>query len=138
MTTEQPHIVYTVNNILADPIEILEFSTLDYPNAKELAVAKLAEIRSEYLFQQANRFHVAKVITNGDGEVWHTASLETDPEEGNYQVLNHLTGLYDPFPTVTAVKSDIEAKKAAFIVSSGLDIPGEIDKTQPKTDLPTA
>ncbi len=99
----------------------IEFDTEQYPNAQELAQAKLLEIQQTYLVQEALRFHVAKVAKVENGEVWSNVDLDNDPEEGDYRVLNHYVGTYDSHPTLTAVKADIAAKQQQFLVDCGLD-----------------
>ena len=99
----------------------IEFDTEQYPNAQELAQAKLLEIRQTYLVQEALRFHFGKVTQTQMGEVWINVNINNDPEEGDYRVLNHYTGTYDSFPTLTAVKADIIAKQQQFLIDCGLD-----------------
>jgi hypothetical protein len=108
---------------LYNPIEDakIEFDTEQYPNAQELAQAKLLEIRQTYLVQEALRFHFAKVTQVENGEVWSNVDVNNDPEEGNYRVLNQYTGTYDSFPTLTASKADIAAKQQQFLTDCGLD-----------------
>jgi hypothetical protein len=99
----------------------IEFDTEQYPNAQELAQAKLLEIQQNYLTQEALRFHSAKVTQVKDGEIWSNIDFNNDPEEGNYQVLNHYVGTYDSFLSLTATKADIAAKQQQFLVDCGLD-----------------
>ena len=120
---------YIVNNLTSSVRD--EFSEEDFPNAKELAEAKLIENRDAYLLQEANRFHIKKVIRNDLGEVWSDADLNNDPEIGEYQSFDHTTGSYDAYTSLTEAKQDSLMKKEAFIVSSGLDKILEIDITQP-------
>lgn len=131
MTAEQLNITYRINNILATPPEYQTWNSLEYPNAKELAEAKLIEVRNEFLAREQNRFHVAKVTTLENGEIWSDADIDNDPENGDYRVLNHNSGLYDSFSTLTEVKANVEIKKAAFVHSVGLDKVTEIDMAQP-------
>ena len=109
----------------------IEFDTEQYPNAQELAQAKLLEIRQTYLTQEALRFHFAKVTYVENGEVWSNVDMDNDPEEGNYRVLEQYTGTYDSFATLTESKADINAKKEQFLIDSGLDKVLEI--SQPET-----
>lgn len=99
----------------------IEFDTEQYPNAQELAQAKLLEIRQTYLVQEALRFHLAKVTQLETGEVWSNVDVDNDPEEGDYRVLNHYVGTYDSLPTLTAAKADIAAKQQQFLADCGLD-----------------
>jgi hypothetical protein len=99
----------------------IEFNTERYPNAQELAQAKLLEIGQAYLVQEALRFHFAKVTQTQTGEVWLNVDVNNDPEEGNYRVLNQYTGTYDSFPTLTAAKANITAKKQQFLIDCGLN-----------------
>ena len=99
----------------------IEFDTEQYPNAQELAQAKLLEIQQTYLAQEAIRFHFAKVTQVENGEVWINGDLNNDPEEGNYKVLNHYVGTYDSMQNLTEVKENIATKQQQFLIGCGLD-----------------
>ena len=101
--------------------EIENFDDEQYPNAQELAQAKLQEYQQTYLAQEANRFHFAKVIKTDAGEIWSDGDVNNDPEEGDYHVLNQYTGLYDAFSTLTEVKADIAKKQQQFLVDCEID-----------------
>lgn len=99
----------------------LDYDTEVYPDAKELAEAKLAEIQVEYLEQQKIRFHFAIVTIENGGEVWTTGDVNTAPELGDYRVLNEYTGTYDAFTNLTEVKAEIALRQQQFLVNCGLD-----------------
>jgi hypothetical protein len=99
----------------------LNYDTEIYPDAKELAEAKLAEIQTAYLEQQKLRFHFAIVTLENGGEVWTTGDVNTAPEYGNYRVLNEYTGSYDEFTNLTEVKSEIAIRQQQFLVNCSLD-----------------
>lgn len=120
---------YFVNNWITFVRD--EFSEEDFPNAKELAEAKLVENRDTYLLQEASRFHIKKVTRNDLGEVWSDADLVNDPEVGEYQSFDHTTGTYTLHNTLTEAKNDSLLKREAFILSVGLDKISVIDITQP-------
>ncbi len=109
----------------------IEFDTEQYPNAQELAQAKLLEVQQAYLAQEALRFHVAKVTQVENGEVWSNVDLDNDAEEGDYRVLNHYVGTYDSFLNLTAAKANVISKQQQFLADCKLDTVLEI--AQPVT-----
>ena len=77
---------------------------LEQVNTEELANARLAEISASYILQEADRFCIAKVVTVGYDATWSSADLVNDPEDGDYRVFIHTTGLYEPFTSLSAAK----------------------------------
>ena len=77
---------------------------LEQVNTEELANARLAEISASYILQEADRFCIAKVVTVGYDATWSSADLFNDPEDGDYRVFIHTTGLYESFTSLSAAK----------------------------------
>ena len=88
--------IYQFTNVLTGLIE--------QADTEELANARLAEIRVAYTSQEADRFCIVKVVAVGNDFAWSTADLVNDPEDGNYRVFIHATGLYESFTSLSAAK----------------------------------
>jgi hypothetical protein len=88
--------IYQFKNILTGLFERVD--------TEELANARLAEISAAYILQEANRFCIAKVVAVGNDFAWSSADLVNDPEDGDYRVFIHTTGLYEPFTSLSTAK----------------------------------
>jgi hypothetical protein len=88
--------IYKFKNILTGLFERVD--------TEELANAKLAEIRSAYILQEADRFCIAKVVAVGNDFAWSNADLVNDPEDGDYRMFIHTTGRYEPLTSLSAAK----------------------------------
>ena len=88
--------IYQIRNILTKLVE--------YADTEELANARLAEIRSAYILQEADRFCIAKVVAVGNDFAWSNADLVNDPEDGDYRMFIHKTGLYESITSLSAAK----------------------------------
>jgi hypothetical protein len=131
-------ITYEVVNPITGKKEA--WSTQEFVDAKQLAQTRLSVIRSEYLLQEAIRFHLVKVTQNAAGEVWAEVNPEEETEElGDYKVFKQYEGTYDSFNTLTHAKTDIEIKQNAFLTELGLDKVNEIvEIVENVTDTPAA
>jgi hypothetical protein len=132
--TTLDHYIYTIKNRIVDPMVEESWSTLDYANPQELAETKLVEVRKICLEQNKELFHVIKVVQNNIGEVWLRANIEEEPENGDYKVIDHTTGLYDSFTNLTDVKNNILQKQELFIKSMGIDKVVVTNNLQPKVE----
>lgn len=97
-------------------------------DTEETAIARLAEIRAEYLKQESERFTVAKVIASGDDSIWSNADLDTDPEDGDYRTFVHMSGQYELFTSLSSAKSSRQALIDEFMppaddVYKAVDVP---------------
>lgn len=89
----------------------------EYADTEELTNARLAEIRTEYLKLEFNRFTVVKVVAVGDNTTWNNVDLDNDPEEGDYRMFIHQTGLYEPFFSLSALKARRQTLIDEFMVN---------------------
>lgn len=88
--------IYQFKNALTGLIEQV--------NTEEFANARLAEISASYILQESDRFVIAKVVAVGNDFAWSNADLVNDPEDGDYRVFIHTTGLYESFTSLSAAK----------------------------------
>ena len=93
--------------------------------AKEMAEAKLQELRSEVLAAEAHRFTVAQEIVDGPNTTWQTADLE-GVEVGVYMVFNHETGLHEKVESLTQAKQLMQQFQEKFLTDIGLDAVKEL------------
>jgi len=123
--------IYQFKNILTGLFECVD--------TEELANARLAEIRVAYTLQEADRFCVAKVVAVGNDFAWSNADLVNDPEEGDYRVFLHTTGLYESFTSLSAAKirkktlidefmADISIGTWAIVEKDGIKIQEFVDE----------
>ena len=71
---------------------------------------------------------INKIIVEGNNTTWMNADLENDPEEGEYQVLNHEIGKYQKCTSLSEAKTVNTQIQNAFLTLCGLDDPVELDK----------
>lgn len=88
----------------------------------------LLQIRRDFLIQQSPRFAINKVVVEGNNTTWMNADLENDPEDGEYQVLNHITGTYQKCNSLSEAKALNTQIQNEFLTQCGLDNPVELDK----------
>lgn len=87
---------------------------------KEAADIKLEEIKQQLLEREAYRFTIAKEVVDGNNTTWMNADLANDPEDGEYQVFNTLTGLHEKIQGLSAAITRQGDIKQEFVAASGL------------------
>ena len=118
--------IYQVRNPITN--ELTYFDEATSGTARADADALLLQIRRDFLIQQSPRFAINKVVVEGNNTTWMNADLENDPEDGEYQVLNHETGTYQKCTSLSEAKSLNTQIQNAFLTLCGLDNPVELDK----------
>ncbi len=84
------------------------------------AQAALGPAQAAFLAREDYRFSFSTVIVEGANTTWRNP-LPEDPEEGNYHVFNHYTGLYEPFLKKSQAQARLNALKQNFLVDVALD-----------------
>ena len=118
--------IYQVRNPITN--ELTYFDEATSGTARADADALLLQIRRDFLLYQSPRFAINKVVVEGNNTTWMNADLENDPEDGEYQVLNHMTGTYQKCTSLSEAKSLNTQIQNAFLTLCGLDNPVELDK----------
>jgi hypothetical protein len=78
--------------------------------------------KEEYLQQEKDRFVISYDIEEGSNTVWVSFDPDNQPEIGDYQVFNHMTGGYSLVHSKTEAILLREQHIQQFIVDLGLDI----------------
>jgi hypothetical protein len=122
---------YKVINYITHDFVI--FDTATDPNALVDAEALLAVYREEALNYPpvVQQFTILRVTQVEGGEKWAPANLQTDPEDGDYQVFNYHTGVYTFYDFLSQAISAMEALKQQFLVENWLDKPIELPPPHP-------
>lgn len=110
--------IYIVTNVLGK-IEAFD-SSLD-SNAEVQANIFLQEVRNQIIEREAVRFQIAKIIQEDNNTTWMNADVDNDPDEGVYQVLDHLIGSYTECASLSEAVALNEERKQLFLQSIGLD-----------------
>ncbi len=76
--------------------------------------------RQTCLTENADRFNICAIFVNGSDTVWR-AMRDDDPEEYEYKVFNHMTGVYSTHQTKTAALIENEIRKDEFLTMFGMD-----------------
>lgn len=108
------------------------------PNALADAQALLLTYREEALSSPniAQQFIILRVTQVEGGEKWAPANLQTDPEEGDYQVFDYHTGVYTFYDFLSQAISAMEALKQQWIIECNLDHVSELpDYPKPKPPI---
>lgn len=104
--------IYQFKNVLTGLFERVD--------TEELANARLAEIRVAYTLQKADMFCIAKVVAVGNDFAWSNADLDNDPEDGDYRMFIHTTGLYESFTSLSVIKVRKQALIDEFMANISL------------------
>jgi len=118
--------IYQVRNPITN--EKTYFDENTSITAKADADSLLLQIRQDFLLRESPRFAVNKILVEGNDTTWMNADLYNDPEEGEYQVLNHEVGTYQKCNSLSEAKSVNTQIQNAFLTLCGLDNPVELDK----------
>jgi hypothetical protein len=118
--------IYQIRNPMTN--ELTYFDEATSSTAKADADALLLQIRHDFLSYQSPRFAINKVVVEGNNTTWMNADLENDPEDGEYQVLNHEVGTYQKCTSLSEAKAVNAQIQNAFLTLCGLDNPVELDK----------
>ena len=81
------------------------------------ANAKAQQNKQEFLANEEYRFVLAKEVVEGNNTVWCSVNMQTDPEEGVYQVFNHNSGQYEKIESLIGAKNRLQELKDLFINS---------------------
>jgi hypothetical protein len=127
-------VIYQIRNVITN--------SYDYVEYEDLANAKLAENRAEYLKQEESRFSVAKITVVGNDTTWSNADLNSDPEDAEYQVFNQYTGVHEKVDSLSLAKARKQEIINQFTIECGLDaweivnsIPSTPNTNQPITTI---
>jgi len=82
---------------------------------------KLAQVISEVLLNEQNRFTVVKETVNGDDVTWVNADLDNDEEIHRYQVFNTFTGQHEAMQSLTEVKNRRQELMNQLLIDLKLD-----------------
>lgn len=109
------------------------------PNAFAEAEALLATYRAEVLALPniELQFTILRVVPVEGGEKWEPADLSTDPEEGDFQVLDYHTGQYTFYDFKSEAIAAMEVLKQQFLVENHLDKPIELPSMPPPRPTPS-
>lgn len=118
--------IYVVYNYLTN--QPTYFDPAINPNALVDAEALLATYRAEALALPniALQFTILRVIQVEGGEKWAPANLDTDPEDGDYQVFDYHTGQYTFYNLKSLAINAMETLKQQFLSENNLNKPQEI------------
>ena len=95
----------------------------------DAARAKMQEIKASVVASEGYRFTVVKEIVDGENVTWVPTDLDTETEDGRFQVFNTFTGQHESFDSLAAAKSRKQQLIDTFIDELGLN--GEpIDKEE--------
>jgi hypothetical protein len=110
------------------------FDPATNPNALADAEALLLTYRAEALTLPniAQQFTILRVIQIDGGEKWEPANLDTDPEDGDYQVFDYHTGQYTFYDFKSEAVSAMNALKQQWLVECNLDHVTELPGYPPK------
>ena len=106
------------------------------PNALADAEALLVIYREEALNYSpvVQQFTILRVTQVEDGEKWAPANLQTDPEDGDYQVFDYHTGLYTFYGFKSMAINTMNSLKQQFIIENHLDKPIELPFIPPSNN----
>jgi len=108
------------------------FDSATNSNAMAEAQALLTTNQQTFIQNRIQDFHIAKIIHNDIGEVWSTANLNTDSNEGNYQTFNHRTGLYEVASNLAAAVATQETRKQELLIQTKMNQVWEVDRIPPE------
>jgi hypothetical protein len=98
-----------------------------YASQEEANIAFAAN-RAAFLEQEAYRFTIAKVVVDGTNTTWMNADVNSDPEDGKYQVFNTLTGKHEECLSLSAAIMRQEEIKLQFAESAFGVAPTQVDE----------
>lgn len=113
-------IYYVVQNYINGNIEYFENETE--------AQIKHELYKEQYLEQQKDRFVISYDIEEGENTIWVNFDPDSQPEIGDYQVFNHMTGTYNLVHTKTEAIFLREQHIQQFIIDMGLDVIPTVDQ----------
>ncbi len=110
---------YVENQATADLLQqYYSYSSLQIGTRTDAEV-QLDVNRQACLAMNTERFSICATFTNGSDTVWR-AMQDDDPEEYEYKVFNHMTGVYSTHHTKTAALLENEIRKDEFLVLFGM------------------
>jgi hypothetical protein len=118
--------IYKITNPIT--YESTYFNEATSSTAKDDADTLLLQIRSEFLTRESSRFAINKIVVEGLNTTWMNADLENDPEDGEYQVLNHENGTYQKCSSLSEASAVNTKMQNDFLTSFGLDNPVELEE----------
>jgi hypothetical protein len=98
---------------------------------RETAEAARLEAAAAYLEQEAYRFPPIQHVTiNAAGDHTWRPVTDSDPNDGEYRVFNHITGLNEEYSTLSSAKARLEMLKQELLKM------GHLDCLQELTEMP--
>jgi hypothetical protein len=103
--------------LVTNPISLEYWEISDLTEAEN----KLAQVVSEVILKEQDRFTVVKETVNGDDVTWVNADLDNDEEIHRYQIFNTFTGQHEAMQSLTEVKNRKQELLNQLLINLKLD-----------------